>query len=134
MSRKRKRKRPDKIQTHPSKIHTKGDSSVILKDLIANYYPHVLSLREYILSKLSPKSKSKRLKTWSAEIKKDDEDETRMASFLDHTWIGVDRYTVPQEEKWKLWNAFCHISNDSIAFFESDQVESFQSKVKSICW
>ncbi|RKF55197.1 Telomerase reverse transcriptase [Erysiphe neolycopersici] len=129
MSNKRKRKRPDKIQTHTKKIHKERDSCFILKDLIANYYPQVLSLREYILSKLSPKSKSKRLKAWSAAINKNDEDETKMASFLDHTWIGVDRYTVPQEEKWKLWNTFCQISNDSIAFFESDETKSFQSKI-----
>ncbi|POS87567.1 hypothetical protein EPUL_001647 [Erysiphe pulchra] len=129
MTGKRKRKRPHKNQTHRKKIHKEGDSSFILKDLIANYYPHVLSLREYILSKLSQKSKSKRVKAWSAAINKNDEDENRMASFLDYTWIGVDRYTVPQEEKWKLWNTFCQISNDSIEFFESDETKCFQSKI-----
>ena len=78
----------------------------IKQAVLAQYYPHVLPLREYLLSKLPSTSKVRRKKIKSIGLNHVGDDHA-FAEFLDGTLIGVSKYQdVSQDERMKQWISF----------------------------
>ncbi|TQS39003.1 hypothetical protein Golomagni_00480 [Golovinomyces magnicellulatus] len=131
MTDKRKRKRSGTSINHGNKRLKKGDKEwVIRQAVLAHYYPHVSNLREYLLNKLKPNSKTVGIEPWAAANTGFDKISVEIASFLDHTWIGIKSCNVvSQDEKWKHWYAFSQQSTDPASFFGNQGAESSQSKI-----
>ena len=118
---KRKRARP----THGGEQKRQRISSVLkLKEpvvrqaLLAQYYPQVCSLREYLVWKLPASSKVRRKKILSVGRKQDaSEKDRKLSDFLDQTLIGVSKCEgLSQEERWRQWTTFSQKPDDSASF------------------
>ncbi|KAF7867253.1 hypothetical protein EAF04_005336 [Stromatinia cepivora] len=95
--------------------------------LLNKYYPNVLCLRDYLLSKLPVPSKVRRKKLLSVgrkvsaniqyEDDDDDEDEDRLlGDFLDGTMIGVSSNNgLSQEDRLKEWVSFSQRGDVSVS-------------------
>ena len=138
MAGKRKRSRTDhhidsdregqKIADHP-----KSRDSVVKDALLAQFYPQVISLREFLISKLPPSSKIRRKKIRSVGKKADSEIDQKLSKFLDQTLVGVSKHKeVSQEERWQQWTTFSQKADDSVSFANQSGVGIFsQSEVGS---
>ncbi|KAL2072875.1 hypothetical protein VTL71DRAFT_12218 [Oculimacula yallundae] len=126
---KRKRKRSAKGEGDQKRQKTSSNSPLAVKEsLLARYYPQVLSLKEYLLSKLPKTSKIRRKKINSVGKKPDDKkSEQNLARFLDETLVGVSKFNeVSQEERWKQWSTFSQRSaDDSVSFANLSGVGTF---------
>jgi telomerase reverse transcriptase len=135
MASKRKRSRPNHIgggqKRQKISDTSKSKESVVKEALLAQFYPQVLSLREYLLSKLRPSSKVRRRKILSFGKKADSETDQKLSNFLDQTLIGVTKHNgVSQEERWQQWTTFSQKADDSTSFANSSGAGLFsQSEV-----
>ncbi|PVH78811.1 hypothetical protein DL98DRAFT_236130 [Cadophora sp. DSE1049] len=118
MTGKRKRKRSGQVIGDQKRQKLSSNSDPVVKDaLLTRYYPQVLSLREYLLSKLPNASKVRRKKILSIGKKPDEKTEQELARFLDQTLVGVSRSKeVSQDERWKQWTSFSQKADDSVSF------------------
>lgn len=122
-----KRKRPksgrsdspgDKRQRiSPAKALQEG---VVRQNLLSQYYSKVLTLREYLLSKLPPSSKVRRKKIisvtarGSTDVVDGDLDNECLARHLDGTLVGVSYETSESKvERWKQWTSFSQVADNS---------------------
>jgi telomerase reverse transcriptase len=115
--------------------HSKNRDSVV-KDvdvLLAQFYPQVISLREFLISKLPPSSKIRRKKILSVGKKADSEIDQKLSKLLDRTLVGVSKHKgVSQEERWQQWTTFSQKADDSVSFANQSGVGIFsQSEVGS---
>jgi telomerase reverse transcriptase len=129
MHRKRKRDRGRKEVAEFTKRQKitgslRGSDPPVKDALLAQYYPTVLSLREYLLSKLPRTSKIRKKKILGVGRKssaetgdlQDDTDEDRvLADFLGRTLVGVSTYEISQEERAEGWNTFSQRGDTSIS-------------------
>ena len=136
MAGKRKRSRPNhrieagqKRQKISESLSSKG--AVVKHALLAQFYPQVLSLREFLISKLPPSSKVRRKKILSVGKKTDSETDQQLSKFLDQTLVGVSKHRgVSQEERWQQWTTFSQKADDSVSFANVTGVSTFsQSEV-----
>lgn len=119
MAGKRKRKRSGRSEGDRKRQKTSSNNALVVKDaLLAKYYPQVLSLRDYLLSKLPKTSKVRRKKIISVGRRSDDKKtEQELARFLDQTLIGVSKFReASQDERWKQWTTFSQKPDDSVSF------------------
>ncbi|PBP22858.1 putative telomerase reverse transcriptase protein [Diplocarpon rosae] len=131
MAGKRKRKRPgqrwegDQKRQKVSSSH--GTEPLVKQALLAKYYPQVMTLREYLVSKLPSTSKIRRKKIRSVGRRPEDkESEQQLSRFLDQTLIGVSTFKeASQNERWKHWATFSQRSEDSTSFANLSGVGSF---------
>lgn len=113
-SHKRKRGRTGKGQQGDRKRHRVcGTSStrdpVIKQAVLAHHYPKVLTLRQYLLSKLPSTSKIRRKKILSVGRvpRPDGKDEKDFSHFLDQTLVGVlECKEVSSKERIQQWISF----------------------------
>lgn len=106
---------------------------VIKHALLAQYYPQVLSLREYLLSKLPSSSKVRHNKILSVGRRPDSkESEQKLAKYLDQTLVGVlKEYEISPQERWRQWAAFSQIADDSTSFANLSGIALYsQSEVR----
>jgi hypothetical protein len=118
---KRKRHRPraegdeaTRRVKHGSSSNVAGDA--VRQSLLAQFYPTVLTLREYLLSKLPTNSKVRRKKvTIAGQNQKQlngglqsstDEDHMLLRLFLDTTLVGVPRDDSQDDERATQWNLY----------------------------
>ena len=100
----------------PSHGKPLGDG-LVRYSVLSHYYTQVLTLREYLLSKL-PKSSKKRRKI-IAHINSTDGlmnaisipvDQSALALHLDQTLVGVSKENgICNEERWKQWTSFSQL-------------------------
>ncbi|KAM3066909.1 Telomerase reverse transcriptase [Clarireedia jacksonii] len=102
----------------------RGNEPPVKDALLAQYYPRVLSLREYLLSKLPASSRVRKKKILGVGGRtsvetgdlQDDTDEDRvLAAFLDRTLVGVSTYGISQEDRAEGWNTFSQRGDTSIS-------------------
>ena len=110
---KRKRNRPGRdVKGHNKRQRISGGFSskdpVIKSAVLAQYYPQVCSLREYLLSKLPTSSKIRKKKVLL--VGRNDQPnggDHSLASFLDQTLVGILKYKdISQEERLQQWTSF----------------------------
>jgi len=115
MAGKRRRSRPGQGTEGDSKRPRlsgacNGKDPVVRTALLAQYYPQVFSLREYLISKLPPTSKIRRKKILSVGRRPQwgvGEHDQTLADILDNTLVGVSKYNaVSPEERLKQWSSF----------------------------
>jgi len=98
-----------------------GKDPVVKHAVLSKYYSQVVSLREYILTKLPASSKIRRKKILSVGRKTpsqsgDAESDRKLSEFLDQTLVGVlKNIDVPQDERWRQWTAFSQRADDSVS-------------------
>ena len=108
---KRKRNRPGRdIKGDEKRQKISGGFNakdpVVKKAILAQYYPKVLTLREFLLAKLPASSKIRRKKILSAG-KSQEKEETTFAGFLDGALVGVlSEQEISREETLKQWTSF----------------------------
>ncbi len=95
-----------------------GKEPVIKQALLNQYYPRVLSLREYLLSRLPSTSKVRKKKICSLgkgiEAK---EKNCNLAQFLDQTLVGVLKDAGhSEEERQQQWTTFSQQNSDDSHF------------------
>jgi telomerase reverse transcriptase len=99
MTRKRKRAGSSSIEDFNKRAKVLKDvnqqASIVRRSLLPHYYANVLTLREYLLSKLPTTSKIRRRKVASAGLRKHsehvgrgDDAAVRLAQYLDTTIVG----------------------------------------------
>jgi telomerase reverse transcriptase len=122
MASKRKRSRPnhglgsDQKRQKISEASSRKDS-VVKEALLAQFYPQVFSLREYLISKLPPNSKVRRRKILSVGKNPDSEADQKLSEFLDQTLVGVAKHQgVSQAERWRQWTTFSQKADESTPF------------------
>jgi hypothetical protein len=126
MAGKRKRHRPGpgsqgdaKRQKVATSLNGGSQDPVVKNAVLAQYYLRVLSLREYLLSKLPPTSKIRRKKIFTFGRKAGQETsgpDQSLANALDQILIGVSRDSQSsQEERWRQWASFSHRAADTSA-------------------
>lgn len=133
---KRKRSRPG----HESHGHDKRQrisgvpdqkDPVIKSAVLARYYPQVLTLREYLLSKLPPASKIRRKKIRSVGRNAAAKEEDALAKHLDQTLVGVLKYKeISQEERLQQWSTFSQRVDTSDSNVENTSVIAAFSQVE----
>ena len=141
MAGKRKRSRPshrvEGDQKRQKISETSSSKDAIVKEaLLAQFYPQVLSLRDFLISKLPPSSKVRRKKILSVGKKPDSEADQKLSKVLDQTLVGVSKHKeVSQEERRQQWTTFSQKADDSVSFANATGVGIFsQSEVCSfIC-
>jgi telomerase reverse transcriptase len=113
--------------------HSNGIDAVVKDALLAQFYPRVISLREFLISKLPPSSKIRRKKILSVGKKTDSETDLKLSKLLDQTLVGVSKHKgVSQEERWQQWTTFSQKADDSVSFANHSGVGIFsQSEVGS---
>jgi telomerase reverse transcriptase len=115
MGGKRKRSRPglgaggdNKRQRVAGSLN--GKTPVVKQALLAQYYPRVVSLREYLLLKLPTTSKVRRKKIISVGRKcsvEGGQEECGLAGFLDSVLVGIlNCVQLSQEDRLKQWSSF----------------------------
>lgn len=124
---KRKRKRPsqrlgaDLVKTQGVSLPSNGKEPVVKQALLAQYYPQVLTLREYLLSKLPAASKIRRRKILSIGRKarlEGGKDNELFGEFLDNCLIGLLKYgKVSAEERQQQWTLFSQRADTSNSTF-----------------
>lgn len=83
----------------------------IKQTLLAQYYPQVLTLHEYLLQRLPNTSKIRRKKISSVGR---DPSEQPLSSFLDQTLIGISTSTdASKSERWSQWTTFSQRMDES---------------------
>jgi len=138
MAGKRKRSKPNHgAEAGPKRQKISGSSNskdaVVKQALLAQFYSQVLSLREFLISKLPPSSKIRRKKILSVGKKPDSNTDQKLSKFLDQTLVGVSKHKgVSQEERWQQWTTFSQKADDSISFANATGVGIFsQSEVRT---
>ncbi|TVY37321.1 Telomerase reverse transcriptase, partial [Lachnellula occidentalis] len=87
----------------------------IKQTLLSQYYPQVLTLREYLFQRLPNTSKIRRKKILSVGRNPSEEG---LSAFLDSTLVGVSVCTeVSQEERWHQWTTFSQRADESASTF-----------------
>lgn len=125
MTRKRKRRTQElSAESRNKRIRPCGaeptDGGLVKQALLSQYYPKVLTLREYLLSKLPASSKIRRKKISAVKrrIRCDRGDDTELddpclAEYLDQTLVGVQEEESPKDERWKQWTCFSQRADNS---------------------
>jgi hypothetical protein len=145
MTGKRKRNRPGQGKGGDSKRqktttscnwNVSGKQPLVQHAVLAQYYPQVLSLREYLLSKLPPTSKTRRKKISSVgkKARPNAQNDEVFATFLDRTLIGVrSNKDVPQQERLQQWTSFTqHVDTSDSGFANLSGVGIYsQSEVRT---
>ncbi|TVY53989.1 Telomerase reverse transcriptase, partial [Lachnellula suecica] len=102
---------------HAAQTSNTRKEPIIKQALLAQYYPQVLTLREYLLQRLPNASKIRRKKISSVgrhPAPENAELEQWLAAFLDQTLIGVSVCKeVSREERWKQWTTFSQRADES---------------------
>jgi telomerase reverse transcriptase len=136
MAGKRKRLRPNRRiegdQKRQKVSETSNSKEAVVKEaLLAQFYPRVSSLREFLISKLPPSSKVRRKKILSVGKNADSGADQKLSKFLDQTLVGVSKHKgVLQEERWQQWTTFSQKADDSVSFANLSGVGLFsQSEV-----
>jgi telomerase reverse transcriptase len=144
MPRKRKRSRQQQSTENGNKrLRLCGtqpaDGGLVKQALLSQYYPEVLTLRKYLLSKLPASSKVRRKKISAVKrrIRCDRVDETELddsnlAEYLDQTLVGVQEEESPKDERWKQWTYFSQRADNSestVRGGDGDE-DCFQSEVR----
>lgn len=144
MTGKRKRNRPgqgttshEKRQKLSGDFQTHANDPVVKHALLAQHYPEVLSLRQYLLSKLPSASKIRRKKIVTIGRHTGPETSDRdkaLAHVLDQTLVGVSKYGgASQEDRWQQWTSFSQKADTSISAFNISGIGLFsQSEVSFI--
>jgi telomerase reverse transcriptase len=114
---------------------------LVKKSLLSQYYLEVLTLREYLLSKLPASSKVRRKKIVSvtapehgAAVDEPEHDGLSLARYLDQTLVGVSEgIDVPKDERWKQWTSFSQRADNTEVTVRSGNGdgEYCQSEVRS---
>jgi telomerase reverse transcriptase len=124
MAGKRKRTRPgiesdqkrQRISSNPN-----GKDPVVKQALLAQYYPQVCSLREYLLFKLPATSRIRRKKILNLGRKQsldNGKDCSAFSDFLDCTLVGVLKCNdASSEERIQQWTSFSQRANTSDSTF-----------------
>lgn len=122
MAGKRKRKRSGNVDEGDQKrqkiaLDSQGNDPVIKSAVLRQFYPQVLSLRQYLLSKLPANSKVRMKKIRNVGKKpslgREVEDKS-FSDFLDHTLVGITKETDgPHNERWKQWTTFSQRAEES---------------------
>jgi telomerase reverse transcriptase len=128
MAGKRKRKRPndepkpknsEKRQRVTNPVKATIPKDLIIKQALLNqFYPEVLTLREYLLSRLSSASKIRRKKIVHVGSSKDTDSSANRALsfFLDRTLVGVvESKNAKKEDRWRHWGTFSQKCDDSVS-------------------
>jgi telomerase reverse transcriptase len=125
MTRKRKRSRPEQsTESGNKRLRPCGakqtNGGLVKQALLSQYYPMVLTLREYLLSKLPASSKVRRKKISAVKRRTlcDHVDETELydpslAKYLDQTLVGVQEEESPKDERLKQWTCFSQRADNS---------------------
>lgn len=101
--------------SRPSPGTGNSKDSIIKHTLLSQYYPQVLTLREYLFQRLPNTSKIRRKKIVSVGR---DPSEESLSAFLDSTLVGVSVCTeVSQEERWHQWTTFTQRADESASTF-----------------
>ena len=94
-----------------------GKDPVVKQALLAQYYPQVLSLRQFLLHKLPATSKTRRKKILSLgrnEALDKGKDRNALSDFLDRTLVGVlPCRDVPPQERMQLYTSFSQRADTS---------------------
>jgi hypothetical protein len=143
MAGKRKRHRPGqggrgdaKRQRIATSLNGSSQDPVVKNAVLAQYYLRVLSLREYLLSKLPPTSKIRRKKILTVGRKagqETSEHEQVLANALGQILIGVSRDSLDsQGERWRQWPSFSQRADTSASTLANlSEIELFsQSEVR----
>lgn len=144
MAGKRKRHRPgqgnrgEAKRQRTSTLNGSRTAFVVRDALLVQYYPRVLSLREYLLSKLPPTSKIRRKKISTVGRKPGQGGSHRdqvLAAALDHILIGISRdVQVSQEERWQQWTSFSQRADTSASTLANlSGVELFSQSEVCVC-
>jgi hypothetical protein len=125
MTRKRKRSRQEhSAESGNKRLRPCGagltDGGLVKQAVLSQYYPKVLTLREYLLSKLPAYSKVRRKKISAVKrripcdgVGETDLDESCLAEYLDQTLVGVQEEESPKDERWKQWTCFSQRADNS---------------------
>ena len=121
MTGKRKRKRPAPAHGAAADqqiaLNKEENAPIVKSALLLQFYPQVLTLRQYLLSKLPANSKvrTKKIRKIGKNPSPDRElEDSTFSTFLDQTLVGVPQgVDTPQDERWKQWNAFSQKTEDS---------------------
>lgn len=128
MGGKRKRSRAGQIEesTKKLKLSREKNNDVVKDFLLSQYYHEVMTLREYLLSKLPLSSKVRRrtIASVGKTQQSAEYDQTRgegvsanfMSKYLDGTLVGIlEPSTRPKDERMKAWTSFSQLAdkNDS---------------------
>ena len=98
-----------------------GKDPAVKQAVLSQYYPQVVSLREYLISKLPASSKIRRKKILSVGRRPqsqsgDAESDRKLSEFLDQTLIGVPKdIDVSQDERWRQRTTFSQTADDSVS-------------------
>jgi telomerase reverse transcriptase len=145
MAGKRKRKRSGqgdggdgKRQRVSGSFNGSGNDPVVKSALLAQYYPRVLSLREYLLSKLPATSKIRRKKILTVGRSLGTglpERDQALAEALDKTLVGISRQSeLSREERWQQWTSFSQKADTSASTLANiSGVGLFSQSEVSIC-
>jgi hypothetical protein len=126
MPAKRKRTRPGHGSGRDGKrlrlsgsFNGSGQDPVVKTALLAQYYPRVLSLREYLLSKLPPTSKIRRKQILTVGRNLGGatrERDQALAHALDKTLVGILKQSeLSREERWQQWTSFSQKADTSVS-------------------
>ena len=132
MARPRKRKRSSSNKDHfddgpPTKkerVDAKSDqkpaSSQVQHSVLNQYYSEVLTLRNYVLSKLPVTSRLRRRKVTAVGIRNKSSNSTlsdiehSLGALLDHTLVGIrDESHSPEENRLEDWKNFSQKGDES---------------------
>ena len=131
MAGKRKRQRPGSgnnivlgggLKRQRPSGYPQSKESIVRDAVFAQYYPRVISLRDYLISKLPTTSKirKKKILSFGKNITSNGEEEDgTFSDFLDHTIIGVRNYVdISPQERIQQWTSFSQrldTSNSTLA-------------------
>jgi telomerase reverse transcriptase len=97
-----------------------SNASVVKQALLAQYYPQVISLRQYLLSKLPTSSKTRRKKILTLGRTPDvggdgnGTDDCKLGEFMDSTLIGVLKTEEASPgERLQQWTSFSQLADTS---------------------
>lgn len=125
---KRKRSRasrpgPDASAAKRQKISpsSRAKDPLVKQAVLATYFPKVCTLREYLVSKLPPRSKIRRKKILSVGHQPKpgcEEEQACLAKFMDKTLIGVlQNADITQTERTQQWAAVSQREETSVSGF-----------------
>jgi hypothetical protein len=144
MARKRKRSRQEQsVEIGNKRLRACAskptNGSLVKRGLLSQYYPKVLTLREYLLSTLPESSKVRRKKILAVKsrlqrgrIEEVEHDDLCLAEYLDQTLVGIQEEGLPQNERWKQWTCFSQRADNSESTVQSGDGHGncFQSEVR----
>ncbi|RDL40109.1 uncharacterized protein BP5553_00088 [Venustampulla echinocandica] len=124
MTGKRKRKRPSsggEGQCNSQEVQKGNGDPVVKQALLVQFYPQVLTLRDYLLSKLPSTSKVRRKKISSLGYEKNSQirpANEALSAFLDGTLVGVSVSNNDSgDERWRQWTTFSQKADESTSMF-----------------